>query len=680
MPNMFLSATQNSSRTLGTIDVSEMQSARGTQLTIPITLTSVKNPLDSRRLTVTEGERFTIGRASRSEAKDLQARPTNALFDCPVVSRIHAQLRVESSKLAVSHVSITDMGSMHGTVVNSKRIPSHVPFPLVNGDQIKFGDKVTRGSGMTSYPHVKPQLPSRTKLDCADIHDGVWVIFRQAATSYTQPTQTMRSASSGFRVPSDSEDESEQDSDNDSCVETVPGLCSSAMTTPEQAKSTIKDTKSSSGTQEQPINIDADQLEVEIIKAPEQQKEVPDTFAESMDESTDVHAFSWSDDEDEQSIAEEEMDDDDESVDVDEEHEEILSESDASDLSNHYDESDADGPEVMSSKKEASPELGTPADAVKDTNSWYRPSQMHPTPAPKPSIPGRTAAYDPIRGSLPQSVNSFWAPPAPIAKPYSYAAVRGTSNLWDTEPRTESMFKAHSASLGQPSTTIGGHAYYTPYNSYTPNAGNFSGFPPSHSPPALVSPISYPYGTLPTSSITGTTDDSRQGLEMLRMASVAAKSRISIPNIVDDSSSPSLKPALTEDVAQSSKSAPSRGVAVDHTLLKRKASALSEDAVDTSNQAWIEADDAMQSARNDTMSAFPQPEISAQFISEIASANGATQEQSALVASQPVAKKARTIKSVGWEATKYASAALFGGVGTVAFLASPLAAKLLESL
>ncbi|KAI7104858.1 hypothetical protein KC352_g37218, partial [Hortaea werneckii] len=104
---------------------------------VPVTLTPSADPSDLRHLSLVD--RFIIGRASRSEVKNLQASPTNALFDCPVVSRAHAVIDFHPRREYDEQVTITDLKSMHGTAVNGQRLLSHAPHILRSGDTIKLG-------------------------------------------------------------------------------------------------------------------------------------------------------------------------------------------------------------------------------------------------------------------------------------------------------------------------------------------------------------------------------------------------------------------------------------------------------------------------------------------------------------------------------------------------------------
>jgi FHA domain len=57
----------------------------------------------------------------------------------------------------VQSVYIEDVGSMHGTYVNDKKIASHERFSLNNGHLVKFGSEVTRGPG-TCASNDEPRM------------------------------------------------------------------------------------------------------------------------------------------------------------------------------------------------------------------------------------------------------------------------------------------------------------------------------------------------------------------------------------------------------------------------------------------------------------------------------------------------------------------------------------------
>ncbi|KAI7229631.1 hypothetical protein KC330_g7353 [Hortaea werneckii] len=213
---------------------------------VPVTLTPSADTSDLRHLSL--ADRIIVGRASRSEIKNLQASPTNALFDCPVVSRAHAMISFHPRREYGEQVTITDLKSMHGTAVNGQRLLSHAPHILRLGDTIKLGDRVVRGS---------------------DHHDGIQVTFRR------QPLPPILGAGT-YAVPMD-----ESASDAESTFSEQDDF-SSAQTTPEQDKSRF-------GSQLQQFELDAagtlhrnDQEHHEPDPFPQV---VKDTYAESDSDS-----------------------------------------------------------------------------------------------------------------------------------------------------------------------------------------------------------------------------------------------------------------------------------------------------------------------------------------------------------------------------------------------------------
>lgn len=185
----------------------------------------------------------------------MRASPGNALFDCAVVSREHAELRSSPWQPPGKQVTLTDKKSLHGTTVNGNRLLPHQVVPLKTGDVIKFGEKVARGDGMCSTQHVRRlSVINSTATDLlppssTEAHDGVSVTFHQIQldhhhdSSYRQPVSP--SNVRGFHVPDDSEN-SDYESEDDSFV-SHPRDSSSAKTTPEQAKM---------GSQKQPIDLE----------------------------------------------------------------------------------------------------------------------------------------------------------------------------------------------------------------------------------------------------------------------------------------------------------------------------------------------------------------------------------------------------------------------------------------
>lgn len=100
----------------------------------------------NRRITLLPDTPVSVGRSSRSEAKNLSANGDNALFDCPVISRKHAEIELKINRWAseTERITITDTKSMHGTSVNGDKLQCHKPFQLQPGDTIRLGDHISR--------------------------------------------------------------------------------------------------------------------------------------------------------------------------------------------------------------------------------------------------------------------------------------------------------------------------------------------------------------------------------------------------------------------------------------------------------------------------------------------------------------------------------------------------------
>ncbi|KAF7197822.1 hypothetical protein HII31_00911 [Pseudocercospora fuligena] len=193
---------------------------------ITVSLTS-PNSSDGRTIELLPGTACIIGRASKSDFKNMRSTPNNALFDCPVVSRTHAELRASPWQPPGRQVTITDKSSLHGTTVNDTKLQPNLPFTLKTGDVIKLGDTVSRGK---------------------DTHDGVSLTFKRFDDITVAPTSSRSPVTTrGFHLPIES-DQSDFESDDES-VRSNPREHSSAKTTPEQFKM-------KPGSQAQPIDLE----------------------------------------------------------------------------------------------------------------------------------------------------------------------------------------------------------------------------------------------------------------------------------------------------------------------------------------------------------------------------------------------------------------------------------------
>ncbi|KAG6261147.1 hypothetical protein E4U49_004183 [Claviceps purpurea] len=114
--------------------------------TVQVILTAVDPDADDgffdRRILLTNIDpEITIGRSTKRDLQ-LTAKSHNACFDCPVMSRKHAKLQFWPFNHSVS---IYDIGSLHGTHVNNRRIAPYESHRLTSGDVLKFGDAVQKG-------------------------------------------------------------------------------------------------------------------------------------------------------------------------------------------------------------------------------------------------------------------------------------------------------------------------------------------------------------------------------------------------------------------------------------------------------------------------------------------------------------------------------------------------------
>lgn len=124
-----------------------------------------EDELPERRLIIDIDNPISIGRASKTETKQLIPAVTNCWIRNPVISRTHAELTLQpsgivsvkppnSSQLETDQVAmqnpavvfIQDKKSSHGTYVNGQNI-QNIKHPLQDKDEIRFGSEVMRGEG-----------------------------------------------------------------------------------------------------------------------------------------------------------------------------------------------------------------------------------------------------------------------------------------------------------------------------------------------------------------------------------------------------------------------------------------------------------------------------------------------------------------------------------------------------
>ena len=199
---------------------------------VTITLRSTRpTTFQTRNIILRPDEPVNIGRSSRSEAKNLSATPDNALFDCPVISRRHAELELKVNKWTEEKhtVFIKDTGSMHGTSVNGQKLVPTRPFQLKEGDTIRLGESVNRAD--SECRHARIPSPFSLAYTTTDNYDGVTVTVESISATIKTPTAQVKSSQQGISVPSDSESDFDDEDDSDGGADLHP---SSAHTTPDQ--------------------------------------------------------------------------------------------------------------------------------------------------------------------------------------------------------------------------------------------------------------------------------------------------------------------------------------------------------------------------------------------------------------------------------------------------------------
>lgn len=218
-------------------------------LAVPITLVPEHKHRDKRHLVLTGDKPILIGRASKSENKDLHAAATNALFDCPVMSRRHAELHANPWAADGEQVTITDLHSMHGTFVNGRSVQKGQPFTLRSGDVIRLGNRVSRGDGIFAPSKDIINLEHATTDRSAAAFDGIELSFSTDDTSHPSLERSEPVTRRTFVVPPGSDDE---DSDYASEVESASAQAADSSSAPTTPESNAKP-----GSQQAPIELDS---------------------------------------------------------------------------------------------------------------------------------------------------------------------------------------------------------------------------------------------------------------------------------------------------------------------------------------------------------------------------------------------------------------------------------------
>lgn len=653
-----------------------MASTSDAGISVAITLRQV-NPAGGfdRRITLRPDKPVSVGRSSRSEAKNLSASNDNALFACPVVSRAHAELELKVSKWTVpgSQVLVKDCNSMHGTSVNGQKLLAHKPFQLFLGDTVRLGESVSRADN--SY-------------------DGVTLTVENIETLGPNAAAPVKIAQPGISCPSDSE----SDFDEDSSVEEVQVQSSSVHTTPEQAAANAEPQKPKKSSPSVVIELDDDDDEEHepVITAPSASLQdttvVQDTYAESdmpveatgtpvapgyvgvsedfFDEASDEEDAYNSDEDDPYgdgelwSTQDPTSGVDQSAISDDEDAGSAIADIDSIDAQpSNVDNPDGDveddeGPEIMSSKLEPSHELGTLGEeAGRDVPTRDSPAPVRPHYDPVRGFQAPAYGIDPVNNPSAKTAllpRSYESTHRATSAAYGIDADLASSSKWDIGPDGSATYDFNPRNMysyGVPPYNPPSYTAYQPglNNQQTRQDGslrfNWTVFPPTApSHPLLETPVfgfpsqlsqemSHPV-TANTDGLKGCFSGTSEGFSA--EATESSSSRI---------------------VGTKRKAADITANTDNHTA---KSTGFEEAGTQTHFEPQAAEDDAVrQELANAAKEPEPEPKIKKRKIK------------------QPRARKS-LLRSTVTEVGKYAAGALVGGVGLVALLASPLGARLAD--
>ncbi|PHH67442.1 hypothetical protein CDD81_54 [Ophiocordyceps australis] len=107
----------------------------------PVASHLTSEPLSRHIVLDRENPIITIGRTTSKGGAEYKQSSENAWIDCPVISRYHAQIKVD---LGSKSLKITDLGSLHGTFKNGERLVPQEPQLLKQDDILKFGIAINK--------------------------------------------------------------------------------------------------------------------------------------------------------------------------------------------------------------------------------------------------------------------------------------------------------------------------------------------------------------------------------------------------------------------------------------------------------------------------------------------------------------------------------------------------------
>jgi pSer/pThr/pTyr-binding forkhead associated (FHA) protein len=209
------------------LDVPYLYHRAHTQEEVQVTLNldAGEDAFNTRVLTFpTNGGSLQVGRASKTEKKQLIPAVDNMWLSNPVISRSHAQLSVEDDKVVkvcpsngdptlcsnaqqLPNLYIEDTESSHGTFVNNRNIKAKGKTQLKTGDAVQFGDYVLRGAGMLWHIH---NLAGKTNFHPDRFEPPTFTVQIKNVFPDTAPARP--STGRSYSVPDETdEEESEMD-------------------------------------------------------------------------------------------------------------------------------------------------------------------------------------------------------------------------------------------------------------------------------------------------------------------------------------------------------------------------------------------------------------------------------------------------------------------------------------
>lgn len=633
----------------------------------------------SRRIPLSPDAPVNVGRSSRSEVKNLSAADDNALFDCPVISRKHAELELKLNHWTEQKQQITlkDTRSMHGTSVNGTKLMPGKPFQLRVGDTIRLGDNVHRADSASSVPSALAS--SHRAHGSTGSYDGIILVLDAITSAAPQPSTQVKSSQPGISCPSGSESEFEED-DNDS-DHSEEAHDSSAHTTPDQAaaKDDAQSPPEPASSFSKVINLEDDKPVASASRpAFPYPLAIPDTYdnenvlevksanrGDALKSSLSQSAFDVESDDDDMAsrgLGDSWSDESDygEHLYSDGDEEEVPPTTsfrsfggDSQDLVDQADQDDDEGPEVMSSKRDPSKEL----ESLNDGSEHIAQDDAN--------VRGKSH-YDPVRG--------FQVPTKHTDASTGENTIRAstsTSRPYDHHPRFASANDTFADVHHSSRWDIGPDGATT----YGVNGG-----PATRNMPAAMQ---YQDSTTSWMSPQNAYDADSQAWPSLPWGQSSTYNAATESLLATSLMNPSTVAGETGQPVLSS----SFGAACPYFTARSQPESSRPTPLATSNLKRTASEMA-------AINEIPVPVIPSQAFPPEASAQSSAQDKSIAIEDVPVpntepalkkrkikqprTKKGSIFKTAAAEAGKYAAGALVGGVGLVALLASPLGARLAE--